>query len=183
MSRFIEFCCSVLVSFLVLAFVSLLSLRPALKETRAEAVADWDAFVQAVHERNDLIPGLVEGLKSFEPGHAKLALRLIEAKSISALARDPKLIVQWVDEMDKSLLQIGHLVQSRPELDQHPPFSSAWKNVTRLTDRVLASRRAYNKSVRLYNRLLKPFPQNLLATMFGFVPLQEFPSGETRAVP
>ncbi len=43
-------------------------LRPALKEVRMEARAEWSAFARAIPERNNLIPGLIESFKGFEAG-------------------------------------------------------------------------------------------------------------------
>lgn len=180
-SRIIEFCFSFLASFLVLSVISFLTFRPVLKEVRFEARADWDGFMRAVKERNELLPGLIESVKGFEPGHTKLAERLLEARSISTRTPDAAGIVAAVDDIERCLVQIDNLARSRPGLDQYPPFAGSWKRVLRLSQRISYFRSTYNSNVRFYNRLLTMFPQNLLTAVFGFVPLTDYPSPQTIA--
>jgi LemA protein len=162
-------------AFLTLAVLSFLSIRPILKDSRIEAKAEWDAFMRAVKERNELLPGVIEAMKGFEPGHGRMVESALEARSIAMRATDPDKIVASIDDIDRNLAQLEKVVQSKPELAQYPPFSKHWKRVLNISRRVNSARKDYNNSVRLYNRLLTPFPQNMLTTLFGFVPLIEYP--------
>ena len=135
-----------------------MTLRPALQETRAEARLEWDAFIRAMNERNDLLPGLVEAVKGFEPGHGRLAERSLAARSIAMRAGDPDNIVASVDDIERSLTQIGRLVHAQPDLGRYTPFAGPWEEVRMISRRVAEKRSAYNKTARLYNRLLTPFP-------------------------
>lgn len=175
LSRVIEFCCSVLLAFLVLVVIAFLTMRPVLQDVRLEAVAEWDGFIRAVRDRNDALPGLVEALRGFEPGHAKLAEGLLESRSVSSRYSDPAGIVAAVDELERLLIQVESLALARPSLNQYPPFAVQWKKIAITTQRVASRRNNYNSAAKLYNQLLTPFPQNLLATVFGFVPLEAYP--------
>lgn len=178
-SRIIEFCSSFLLAFLVLSLISFLTLRPTLKQVRYETRAEWDSFVRAVRERNDLLPGLLEGLRGVEPSRVKMAERVLTARSVSTRSNNPEAIVGAVDVIEQYLDRINKLAHTRPELEQYPPFARQWDQVLKVSRRVSAARRSYNKSVRLYNGLLTPFPQNILAAVFGFVPLTDYPLGRT----
>lgn len=178
-TRIIELLVCLLVAFAVITLVSFLSLRPTLKEIRAEAQAEWASFLRQVKERNELLPALVEAFKGVEPGHGKLTDKILEARSISMRSTDPATIVASVDDIDRGLKQIERIAESRPELDRYPPFVEQWKRALRVSRRIAYTRRAYNDSVRLYNRLLLPFPQNILTVVLGFVPLREYPVGRT----
>lgn len=174
-SRLIEFCTCFLVALVVLTVISFMTLRPTLREVRSEAKADWDAFIRAVNQRNELLPGLVEAVKGFEPGHGRLAERSLAARSTAMRSKDPDNIVASVDDIERHLTQIGRLVHARPDLGRYIPFAGHWEEVLKLTRQVSSARSAYNKSARLYNRLLTPFPQNMLTAVFGFVPLNVYP--------
>jgi LemA protein len=174
-ARIIEFCCSVLVAFLILVVISFLSMRPVLQNVRLDAGAEWDGYLRAVKERNEALPGLVEAIRGFEPGNAKLAEGLLEARSVSSRSSDPAGIVAAADEIERHLLQIERLALAKPALYQYPPFASQWRKVVATTRRVTSMRRNYSAAAKLYNQLLTPFPQNLLATVFGFVPLESYP--------
>ncbi len=174
-SRVVEFSFSFIIAFLVLILISFLTLRPMLKEINLEARADWDAFCRAVAERNELLPGMMEGLRGFQPGLGKLAEKVLETRGISLRAADQDAIVASVDVMDGYLAEIERLAQSNSALEKYPPFATLWKKVQVLTQRIRFLREDYNRIARLHNRLLTAFPQNVLAVIFGFVPLKEYP--------
>jgi hypothetical protein len=175
-SRVVEFSFSFIIAFLVLVLISFLTLRPILRESNLEARAEWDAFRRAVAERNDLLPGMVEGLRGFQPGLGKLAEKVLETRVISLRAIDPDAIVASVDGMDGYLAELERLAQSNPALEKYPPFGTVWKKVQALNQRIRFLRENYSRIARLHNRLLTVFPQKLLAVVFGFVPLKEYPS-------
>jgi hypothetical protein len=175
-TRIVEVIIAFLAGFLILTVVSFLAIRPTLDSVRMEARANWDSFVRSVAERNNLIPGVGELFRSFEPSQAKLAGRLMEARAVCLRAAEPGQIVAAVDEIEALLAQIGRLAQSKPELEQYAPLTTQWKKIQSLNQRIGVLRAQYNTSANTYNRLLTIFPQNLLAAAFGFDPLNDYPT-------
>jgi len=172
--RLIELCVCSILAFIAITLISFLSLRPVLMECRAEVLSEWEAFLHEVAERNKLLPGLIEAVRGFETGHGKLAAQLLEARAISTRSTDPDKIVSAVDGIEEALAQVEKLVKARPEMNRYPPFMAHWEKIVRGTLKVNLMRKAYNNSARLYNRLLRAFPQNVLAAAFGFVPINEY---------
>jgi len=176
-SRYIELSFLLLVAFVILATISFLTLRPTLTEIRNEAQNEWTSFLRQVQDRNYLVPGLVEAFKAVEPGHGRLVEKLLEARAVSSRSTDAATTVASVDEIERCLMRIQELVELRPELMKYPPFEAHWNKTGKISRGVADMRNAYNCSARLYNRLLTPFPQNLLTGVLGFVPLKEYPAG------
>jgi len=158
--------------------MSFLSLRPQLQEVRSQVVTEWQDFLTAVKERNEILPGLIEAVRGFEPGHARLAQRLLEARGISMRVTEPDKVIAAVDAMDRHLAEVRKLQETNARFREYPPFAKQWSRVQTLTLRIKVTRELYNKSVDVYNRLLKAFPQSLFTTLFGFVPLQGYPAIE-----
>ena len=179
MSRIVEFSFSCIIAFLVLIVISFLTLRPMLKEITLEARAGWDAFRRAVAERSELLPGMVEGLRGFQPGLGKLSEKLLESRAISLRAVDQDAMVASAEVMEGYLAEIERLVQSNPALEKYPPFATRWKKVQVLNERIRFLREDYSRIARLHNRVLTVFPQNVLAVLFGYVPLKEYPPRRT----
>jgi LemA protein len=171
-SRVIEFAFSFLVAFLALSILSFLSARPALQQTRLEAKADWEGLMRSIKERNEVLPSLAEALRGLDPSHAGLSSELLESRAIISRSLDADTILITAGKLDSQLSQIGALVKTNPLLEQHPTFGLHWKNILRISQKIFYLRRAYNSSARLYNRLLSLFPQNVTASIFGFVPLK-----------
>jgi LemA protein len=175
LSRIIEFSFYVLVAFLILATLSFFSLRPMLRQVRAEAAAEWVDFMGAIKKRNEMLPGLIEAIRGFESGHGQLIAKLLETRSILMRPTGADGVVAAVDEMERRLIQVEKLVSAGSGLGGYPPFARQWKRVLKITQKVNRLRSDYYRSVRLYNGLLEAFPQNLVATLFGFVPLTVYP--------
>ncbi len=173
-SRVIEFSFSVLAAFIILVFVSFLSLRPMLKQVRLEAGREWTGFAAAVSRRDQALPGVIEALRGYESGHAYLAGKLLEARSISLRPTDPDKFVAAVDVTEGCLIQIEEMVGSGRDLDSYPPFAVHWKRVEKIGREVRLRRMQYNMRAALYNGLLNAFPQNIMASVFGFVPLKVY---------
>lgn len=176
-ARGMELSVAFLLALGVLSLLSFLSVRPMLNEARGEAGVNWDKFVKVARERNELIPGLVESIKSASPGQAKLAAKLFEERSVLNRSNDPKEIIASVDEMDRQLTRIEKLARSSTEINSYLPFIQTWKKISTINSDMRSKRILYNQTARRYNDLMAPFPQNILTSIFGFVPLQYYPLG------
>jgi len=173
--RIVELGVTFVVAFLVLTVGSFLSLRPHLSEVRAEAASDWKEFRRSVEERNKALPGLAQALRGFEAGHGRLTDNLMATRAVLMHSNDPDGIVAAVEEMNRLLKRVQELALTLPKLNEYPPFAGHWAEVTRSTRRIQEKREVYNKTAKLYNRLLSPFPQSLLVALFGFVKLNDYP--------
>ncbi len=176
-ARGMELSVAFLLALAILSLLSFLSVRPMLNEVRGEAGVNWDKFVKAARERNELIPGLVESIKSTSPGQAKLAAKLFEERSVLHRSNDPKEIIASVDEMDRQLTRIERLARSSTEINSYLPFSQTWKKISTINSDMRSKRILYNQTARRHNDLMAPFPQNIFTSIFGFVPLQYYPLG------
>jgi LemA protein len=160
----------------MLSLVSFLTLRPTLKEIRGEARAQWEGMVNLARERNDQVQGVVEVLKGFGVIQNKWGEKILEERSILLRAADPDTIISSINETDQRLTKLGQIADSSEELKNHFGFANQWSRIV-ATNRELRLRRMnYNETAKMYNSLLTPFPQNMLATIFGFVPLNRYPS-------
>jgi LemA protein len=175
MNRFIQSVVTFVFAFLVISTGSLMSLKPVLLETRREAQADWDALIRAVRERNDSIPSLVEAVRAFEPGHAKLLFELNETRALVMRTIDPHALVQAINDQDAKLEFIEKMAKGNAGLEKHPPFALYWTRIAKTSRLANNARRNYNNAARVYNRLLTPFPQNMLVSVFGYIPLNIYP--------
>jgi LemA protein len=176
MTRIIELGVSVLGAFLIITLISFFSLRPILLQVRSEVRADWKELHAEVNTRNEALPGLVQAIRGFAIGHGELAKKILGSREVSLHAVDPDKIISAVEEMNRYLIQVKQITRSNPGISQYPPFVRYWTPVEESTRLISFKRELYNRNVRLYNSLLKSFPQNLVAAAFGFVPLKSYPA-------
>jgi hypothetical protein len=118
---------------------------------------------------------MVEGLRGFQPGSGKLSEKVLEARAISLRAADQDSTVASVEVMEGYLAEVERFSRSNPALEKYPPFAMLWKKIQVLNQRISVLREDYSRIARLHNRMLTVFPQNVLAVLFGYVPLKEYP--------
>ena len=177
MTRIIELAVSILGAFLVITLISFLSLRPLLLQVRSNVRADWKGLKTEVNTRNDALPGLVQAIRGYAIGQGELAEKLLGSREVALHAVHPDEMISAIEETDRYLVQVRQITRSNPGINQYPPFARYWKSVKDSTRLISFKRVLYNRDVRLYNSLLKSFPQNLVTAEFGFVPLKSYPAG------
>ena len=175
-SGIIKFCCSLLIALLLLSTISFFSLRPTLKEVHSETRKQWENMLTLARERNDLVPGMVETLKGVGLIQNRLGEKMIEERSILSKVTDPSMILRSIEETDQRLAKISQFADSSEELKNNVLFQNQWSKINYLNKELKLRRAGYNETTKLYNSLLTLFPQNMIAAIFGFVPLNQFPS-------
>lgn len=166
--RFTSIIITFLITFVIIAIVSFMSLRPILNETRYDARAELDSFMRSVKDRNDFLPALLEIIKTFEPGQSKLVTSLLETRAICMRSNDPNAISPLVIEIDRYLVQLEKILKNNSKLEANQTFAAQWRIISKLSARIYNSRRNYNNIARIYNKMLKPFPQNLIIFILGY---------------
>jgi LemA protein len=70
------------------------------------------------------------------------------------------------------------VVERYPELKANQNFIRLQDELAGTENRLATARRRYNQAVRDYNRKIVVFPNNIIASMFGFEPDVFFEAGE-----
>jgi LemA protein len=136
-------------------------------------------------KRWDLVPNLVETVKSYAAHERGLFESVTEARSRAMQGRpsdDDKVVL---DNAVSQLIGLFRMtVENYPQLKASDNFLHLQRTLNELEEQISAARRAYNASVTDYNNSVEMFPTNIIASMFGFVrkPLLEF-SPESRLNP
>lgn len=127
-------------------------------------------------ERNDLVPGMVETLKGVGIIQSRLGEKMLEERSILSKVTDPEMVLRSIEQTDQWLAKISQLTESSEELKNNALYQRQWSKITSLNRELKLRRAGYNETAKHYNSLLNSFPQNMIAAIFGFVPLNRFQS-------
>lgn len=140
-----------------------------------------NAFAQIdvqLKRRYDLIPNLVETVKSFMQHERETLEAVIQARNAASSAREHASpadggSMQTLSTADTalggSLGRLFALSESYPELRSNQNMLQLQEELTSTESKVAFARQAYNDAVMHFNNKLEMFPSNLIAGMFNFV--------------
>ena len=140
--------------------------------------AQWSQVENVYQRRADLIPNLVAAVKGaaeFERGTLEA---VTEARASvgrmqmpANLPNDPEAFARFEQAqagLSSALSRLMVVVEKYPELKANQNFRDLQAQLEGTENRITVARQRFNESAQSYNTVLKKFPTNMLAGLFGF---------------
>lgn len=159
--------------FLVAIYNSLIRL----KNQVANGLAQIDVQLK---RRHDLIPNLVAIAKRYMAHEERVLTAVTEARNLAqdmskhgsiANADELAKLAQAETNLSKALVSFYAVVENYPELKADNALKELSDEIKNTENRIGFARQFYNDSVMFYNNQREVFPNNILANMFGFMPI------------
>lgn len=137
----------------------------------------WANVDNAYQRRADLIPNLVNTVKGYANFEQQTLTQVIEARSkatsvdIDASKLTPETFAKFQEAQDglsSALSRLMVVVEKYPDLKANQNFLELQAQLEGTENRIANERRKFNEATQDYNILIKKFPKNLYAKMFGF---------------
>lgn len=128
----------------------------------------WAEVENNLQRRYDLIPNLVNTVKGFANQEKEVFLGVTEARSKvgGATTRDQRINAE--NELSGALSRMLLVVENYPQLKSDANFRALQDELSGTENRLAVARKRYNDAVRQFNVMIRQFPQNIVANMFGF---------------
>ncbi|QUO33369.1 LemA family protein [Faecalicatena sp. Marseille-Q4148] len=140
-----------------------------------EAFSTMDVYMK---KRSDLIPNLVEAVKSYTAYEAGTLEKVIAARNAGASALTMGEMRREEQQISGALHQISALAEGYPDLKANENYRELMSQLKASEEDIAQSRKYYNAVVREYNALTMTVPTNLIAGMFGFEKREMFEAHE-----
>ena len=139
--------------------------------------AKW-ANVESVYQRRaDLIPNLVSTVKGYAAHEESTLQAVTDARTratsitIDPATATPEQMEAWMaaqDELGGALGRLIAVAESYPDLKANQNFLQLQAQLEGTENRISVERQKYNEAVKEYNVMVRRFPNNIIASMFGF---------------
>ncbi len=139
--------------------------------------AAWSQVENVYQRRADLIPNLVATVKGYAEHESETLESVVEARSrATQMTVDPEnLDAEQIAEFQKAQGELsqalGRLImlqENYPDLKANQNFRDLQAQLEGTENRIATERMKFNETARSYNTMVRSFPRNIFASMFGF---------------
>lgn len=149
----------------------------------------WSEVVNQYQRRADLIPNLVNTVKGYAEQEREVLLRVTEARSrVGQVRVDPsdEGSLRQFDaaqrDMGSALSRLLVVAENYPQLKSDQNFRDLQAQLEGTENRITVARRRYIESIERYNVLVRRFPVNLTAMVFGYAVRPQFTVDNEREI-
>jgi LemA protein len=140
--------------------------------------AQWSEVLNQYQRRADLVPNLVNTVKGYAAHEEKIFTEVAQARSrvgsIQAtpeLANNPEALAKFQaaqGQLTGALSRLMAVSENYPNLKADGLFQNLQAQLEGTENRITVARNRYIQAVQQYNSLIRTFPNNLTAKMFGY---------------
>lgn len=143
------------------------------------AETSWGQVETQYQRRFDLVPNLVNATKGVLGQEQKVFGDIAEARTRYAGApAGSNEKVQATNQFESALGRLLVIMENYPVLKSYESVRALTDELAGTENRILVARDRYNEQVRIWNTMIKVFPKNIIAGMFGFEAKVMFKSDE-----
>jgi LemA protein len=154
--------------------------------------ASWSEVLNQYQRRADLVPNLVNTVKGFAAQEQQILVQVTEARSrVGSIQATPELLndpaafakfQQAQAGLSSALSRLLVVSENYPQLKSDANFRDLQVQLEGTENRIAVARNRYIKSVQGYNTLIRTFPNNLTAMMFGYQVKPNFAVEDEKAI-
>lgn len=128
----------------------------------------WSDITVQLKRRADLIPNIVNAVKGYAKHEKAVFENVTNARAKTLSAQGPAEAGKAENQFQQALKSLFAVAEAYPDLKASQNFQQLQEELVDTEDKIQASRRFYNGSVRDLNTKTKVFPTNIFAGMLGF---------------
>ena len=173
---------STLIAIIVLALIAIIALW-GVKSYNQFVTAEenvetaWSQVENQYQRRSDLIPNLVNTVKGYAVHEQTTLEQVIAARAqataieLDATQMTTDQIQAFNDAQGQLSMALGRLMavsEAYPDLKANQNFLELQAQLEGTENRITVARNTFNEQAKAYNVLVRRFPRNIIAQMFGF---------------
>lgn len=127
-----------------------------------------------LQRRYDLIPNLVSSVKGAMKHEEDVFTAIADARAAMSGAKTVNDKVEASNQLEGALSRLMVVHENYPELKSNAQVTSLMDELSGTENRISVERDRFNQAVGEFNKKIRKFPTNLVASMFGFEKMTPF---------
>ena len=137
----------------------------------------WSQVENQYQRRSDLIPNLVETVKGYAAHESETLEGVMAARAratqvvidpANATAEQMASYQAAQGELTQTLGRLMAVAEAYPDLKANENFMNLQSQLEGTENRITVARNNFNEVARAYNTMIRRFPTNIIASVFGF---------------
>ena len=163
-----------------------------LQSTDENIKASWAEVLNQYQRRADLVPNLVNVVKGYAAHEKDVLIQVTEARArVGAIQATPELVndeaafqkfIAAQGQMTSAISRLLLVAENYPQLKADGLFRDLQAQLEGTENRITVARNRYIDAVKEYNVIVRSFPSNLTAMVFGHKPKPSFTVENERAI-
>jgi LemA protein len=141
---------------------------------RESTTALWQQVEVQYQRRFDLIPNLVASTKGVLVQEQKIFSDIADARSRYSGAQTVNDKIGAATQVESALSRLLVVMENYPVLKSSETVRDLMTQLEGTENRISTERGRFNEGVRAYNTVIKKFPKNMFASLFGFDAFEYF---------
>ena len=167
----------VVIAVLVAAFVWVKNVYNSMVVSAESVQASWSQVENVYQRRADLIPNLVATVKGYAAHESETLESVVAARAkATQVTVDPENLTPEAleqfnaaqGELSSALGRLLLIQENYPELKANQNFLELQAQLEGTENRIATERMKYNEAAKAFNTSIRRFPDNIVASIFGF---------------
>lgn len=150
----------------------------SLVTARGAVEGDWAQVETQYQRRFDLVPNLVSTVRGAANFEQDTLTQVTAARTQWQQADNRSEQIAAAEGFESALARLLVTVEAYPQLQATQAFRDLMTQLEGTENRIATARRDYNQTVQHFNVMVRRFPRNILAGLFGFDPEAFFDAAE-----
>src|SRR5690349_3856046 len=154
--------------------------------------AAWSEVLNQYQRRADLVPNLVNTVKGYAQHEERVLTEVTNARArvgsvqiTPDMLNDPEKLQQFQQaqgQLSSALSRLMVVSENYPQLKADGLFQNLQAQLEGTENRITVARNRYVQSVQSYNAMIRTFPNNMTAKMFGYKVKPNFSVDNEKAI-
>ena len=165
-----------------LILVMIVLIYNGLVSMRNDTQSSWKQIDVQLKRRHDLIPNLVSTVKGALEFEQDTLEKVISARTKAVAAGTPTSKAEAENMLTQAIGRLFAVMENYPALKSNENVLRLQEELTSTENRISFARQLYNDLVANFRTKLQVFPNNVVASLFNFLPEEYFSAEEEAKV-